>query len=81
MRNRFVQKDKVVKPGERATVLLKGPGGEFELRFPDAVFGGPAKKESRGCWIKKEGAEDVRVPNVSRFGKKTKPAVNKAGKT
>lgn len=72
MCNRFVQKDKVIKPGERATVLLKGPGGEFELPFPDAVFGGPAKKESRNYWLKKEGAVDVVVPDITRFGEKSK---------
>ena len=59
-----------IKPGGRATVLLKGPGGEFELPFTDAIFGGPAKRESRGYWLKREGAEDVIVPNVTRFGEK-----------
>src|SRR6478735_8443965 len=70
MCNRVHQKDKVIKPGERVTVLMKGPGGEFELPFDQAVFGGPAKSESRNYWIKREGAEEVRVPNVTRFGEK-----------
>lgn len=70
MCNRVVQNDIEIKPGGRATVLLKGPGGEFELPFTEAIFGGPAKRESRGYWIKREGAEDVIVPNVSRFGEK-----------
>lgn len=70
MCNRVVQNDIEIKPGGRATVLLKGPGGEFELPFTDAVFGGPAKRESRNYWIKREGAEDVIVPNVTRFGEK-----------
>ena len=70
MCNRVRQKDKDIKPGERCTVLLKGPGGEFELPFDQAVFGGPAKSESRNYWIKREGAEDVRIPDVSRFGEK-----------
>jgi hypothetical protein len=70
MCNRVVQNDVEIKPGGRATVLLKGPGGEFELPFTEAIFGGPAKRESRGYWIKREGAEDVIVPNVSRFGEK-----------
>lgn len=72
MCNRVVQNEVVIKPGERAAVLLKGPGGEFELPFTDAIFGGPAKRESRNYWIKREGAEDVIVPNVSRFGEKNK---------
>jgi hypothetical protein len=41
-------------------------------RFNEAVFGGPAKRESRGYWISREGAEDVIVPNVSRYGEKNK---------
>lgn len=72
MCNRVIQNEVVIKPGERAIVLLKGPGGEFELPFTDAIFGGPAKRESRNYWIKREGAEDVIVPNVSRFGEKNK---------
>lgn len=72
MCNRVVQNEVEIKPGGRATVLMKGPGGEFELPFTDAVFGGPAKRESRTYWIKREGAEDVIVPNVTRFGEKNK---------
>ncbi len=72
MCNRVVQNDVEIKPGGKATVLLKGPGGEFELPFTDAIFGGPAKRESRGYWKGKEGAEDVLVPNVSKFGEKNK---------
>lgn len=72
MCNRVVQKDKVIKPGERVMVLLKGPGATFELPFESAVFAGPAKKESRGYWIQREGAEDVIVPDVTRFGEKNK---------
>jgi len=72
MCNRVVQNDLIVKPGGRVTVLLRGPGGEFELPFEEAIFGGPAKLESRNFWVKREGAEDVAVPNVSRFGEKNK---------
>src|SRR5579862_1478561 len=72
MCNRVVQNDVVIKPGEKITVLMKGPGAEFELTFDEAVFGGPAKRESRGYWKSKEGAEDVIVPDVSRFGEKNK---------
>ena len=72
MCNRFVQNDTVIKPGGRATVLLRGPGGEFELPFTEAIFGGPARRESRKYWIKREAADEVIVPNVSRFGEKSK---------
>jgi hypothetical protein len=48
------QNDVVIKPGEKAKVLMRGPRGEFELPFTEAVFGGPAKRESRGYWIKTE---------------------------
>ena len=72
MCNRFVQKGRMVKPGERARVLMKGPGAVFELPFDDAVFGGPAKSESRNYWIKREGAEPVIVPEIERFGEKDK---------
>ncbi len=72
MCNRVVQNDVIVKPGGKVTVLMKGPGGEFELPFNEAIFGGPAKRESRGYWIQREGAEDVIVPNVTRFGEKNK---------
>lgn len=72
MCNRIVQKGKVTKPGERLTVLLKGPGGEFTLPFEEAVFGGPARDESRNYWIKRESAEPVVVPDVTRFGEKNK---------
>jgi hypothetical protein len=72
MCNRVVQNDVIVKPGGSVTVLMKGPGGEFELPFNEAIFGGPAKKESRGYWIQREGAKDVIVPDVTRFGEKNK---------
>jgi hypothetical protein len=72
MCNRFVQRGKMIKPGERATILLKGPGAEFEMPFDDAVFGGPAKSESRSYWIRREGAEVVIVPDVECFGEKDK---------
>ena len=72
MCNRVVQNGVEIKPGGKATVLMRGPQGEYELPFTDAVFGGPAKRESRGYWIKQERAEDVIVPNVSKFGEKNK---------
>ena len=72
MCNRVVQNSVEIKPGGRATVLMRGPGGDFELPFTEAIFGGPAKRESRGWWRSKERAEDVLVPNVSRFGEKNK---------
>jgi len=72
MCNRVVQKKVVIKPGERILVLMRGPGAEFELPFAEAVFAGPAKKESRNYWISREGAIDVLVPDVSSFGEKHK---------
>jgi hypothetical protein len=72
MCNRVVQKNLPVKPGERVTVLMRGPQGEFELPFTEAVFGGPAKIESRNYWINREGAVDVVVPDVTQFGEKNK---------
>src|SRR3569833_168962 len=69
---RVVQKNKPIKPGERVTVLMRGPQGEFELPFTEAVFGGPAKSESRGYWIQRENAENVIVPDVTGFGEKNK---------
>ena len=71
MCNRFVQKGREVRPQQNATVLMKGPGGFFELPF-EAVFGGPARNESRNYWIKREGAEPVIVPDIERFGEKDK---------
>lgn len=72
MCNRVVQSGKIIKPGERARVLMKGPGAVFEIPFEDAVFGGPAKSESRNYWIRREGAEPVIVPDIERFGEKNK---------
>ena len=72
MCNRVVQNEVEVKPGGQLIVLMRGPAGEYELPFTEAIFGGPAKKESRNYWIKREGAEDVIVPGVSRFGEKNK---------
>jgi hypothetical protein len=46
--------------GQRAMVLMRGPGGEFEVPFEEEVFGGPAR------------SEDVLVPGISRFGEKDK---------
>jgi hypothetical protein len=72
MCNRVVQKNKPVKPGEAVTVLLRGPQGEFEIPFTEAIFGGPAKHENRKYWIHREGAEEVLVPEVTGFGEKNK---------
>ena len=43
--------------------------GFFDL---PAVFGGPARNESRNYWIKQEGAETVIELEVERFGEKDK---------
>lgn len=72
MCNRIVQKGRVIKPGERVMVHMRGPGGEMEIPFEEAIFGGPARMESRGYWIKRERAEPVLVPEVTGFGEKDK---------
>lgn len=72
MCNRYVQKGREVRPGQRTTVLMRGPGGLFEMPFDEAIFGGPARSESRSYWIKREGAEPVLVPDIERFGEKDK---------
>jgi len=70
MYNRVVQNSLIIKPGGRIAVLMRGPGGDFEVEFDQAIFGGPARFESRNYWIKREGAEDVIVPGVTRYGEK-----------
>jgi hypothetical protein len=40
------------------------------MPFEAAVFGGPARNESRHSWIQRERAEPVLVPDLSRFGEK-----------
>jgi len=72
MCNRVVQKGKIIKPGEKITVRMKGPGAEFDVEFDGAIFGGPAKRESKGYWKSKEHAEEVIIPDVERFGEKNK---------
>ena len=72
MCNRVTQDGVEVRPGGKLMVKMRGPGGEYELPFTEAVFGGPARKESRGYWIKREGAVDVLIPRVSRYGEKDK---------
>jgi hypothetical protein len=72
MCNRFVQNGKEIRPGAKtkARVLMKGPGGIFELPFEGAVFSGAARDDNRSYWINREGAEEVRVPGISRFGER-----------
>ena len=67
MCNRIVQEGKVIKPGERTKVLLRGPGGEFEIEY-QAVFGGPARSESKNYWLHRERAEEVIIPGITAFG-------------
>jgi hypothetical protein len=71
MCNRVVQKGFIKRPGQPLTVKIRGPGGEYELPL-EAIFGGPARLESKGYWIKREGAEPVIIPDVSGFGEKNK---------
>jgi hypothetical protein len=70
MCNRYVQNGREVRPGQGSTVLMRGPGGDFEVLFDEAIFGGPARSESRSYWISREGAEPVLVPDIERFGEK-----------
>lgn len=72
MCNRFVQDGAEIRPGQRCVVKMRGPGGEWEMDYDGAVFGGPAKSESRNYWLKREKAEEVRVPGIERFGEKNK---------
>ncbi len=72
MCNRFFQHGREVRPGQRAVVLMGGPGGEFEGPFDEAIFGGPARNESRNYWLQREGTEPVLVPDIARFGKRYK---------
>jgi hypothetical protein len=70
MCNRVVQKGRgEVRPGQRAKVLMKGPGAYFEIES-EGVFNGCARVEKTNYWIKREGAEPVLVPEVERFGEK-----------
>jgi hypothetical protein len=42
------------------------------MPFDGAVFGGPARSESRNYWLKREKAEEVLIPDVEKFGEKDK---------
>lgn len=70
MCNRFIQNGRVVKPGEKATVLLRGPAGEFALEFPNAVFSGNAREDKKRYWLKQ--AEECVVPGITAYGEKNK---------
>jgi hypothetical protein len=70
MCNRFVQNGRVVKPGEKATVLLRGPAGEFEIEFDQAVFSGNAREDKKRYWLRQ--ADEVIVPGISAYGEKHK---------
>jgi hypothetical protein len=72
MCNRVVQKGRgMVKPGGKLYILLKGPGGFFELPF-EGTFAGAAKKEKRQYWLNVERAEEVIIPDVEGFEEKNK---------
>ena len=40
------------------------------MAYDGAIFGGPARRESRNYWLGRERAEAVLVPDISRFGEK-----------
>jgi hypothetical protein len=71
-----VQKDVVVKPGQRLMVLLKGRARSLRCLHTATVRGGLRQSEqgarAADYWIKREGAEEVLVPEVTRFGEKNK---------
>src|SRR5262245_6270421 len=46
---------------------MRGPAGKFELPL-EAIFGGPARSESRNYWLHREKAEPVLVTDISAFG-------------
>lgn len=71
MCNKFVQRGVTVSPQGKAIVLIRGPGGEFEMEF-EAIFGGPARKESEGYWKGQMKAEDSLVPDIEQFGERDK---------
>lgn len=71
MCNKFVQGGVTVSPQGKAIVLIRGPGGEFEMEC-EAIFGGPARKESKAYWKGQMKAEDCLVPDVEQFGEKDK---------
>ncbi len=70
MCNRIIQGGKVIKPGERAKVLLKGPGGTFELEYDQAVFSGNAREDKKRYWLKQ--ADEVVVPGITAYGERNK---------
>lgn len=72
MCDRFIEKCREVRPGQRALALMRGPGGEFEKPFDEAIFGGRIRNESRNYWIQRGRTEPVVVPDISRFGEKDK---------
>jgi len=72
MCNRYVQSGKEVRPGQRTRVLLRGPAGKFDVPFEHAIFGGPARSESRNYWLRREQAEPVLITDISSFGEKDK---------
>jgi hypothetical protein len=72
MCNRFVQSGQVVKPGQKCRVLMRGPAGKFEVDYSEAVFSGAARDDNRKHWEKREGAEEVQIPDVEKYGEKNK---------
>ncbi len=72
MCNRYVQSGKEVRPGQRTRVLLRSAAGKFDVPFENVIFGGPARSESRNYWLRREQAESVIIPDISRFGEKDK---------
>lgn len=78
MCNVFEQVGRVVKPGGRVVVYLRGPGGRMAVvadekgRLPRpfvAIYAGAAKSERlHFLWLRQKKGEEVLVPGVSKFG-------------
>jgi hypothetical protein len=69
MCNAIVQDNVTIKPGQKAKVLMKGPGGYFEIEYTGAVLAGCATEEKLPWW--KTQGEEVLIP-AEGFGEKNK---------
>jgi|GEM_PF-2389516 hypothetical protein len=75
MCNAIIQESVTIKPGQKAKVLLKGPGGYFEIEYTGAVLAGCATEEKLNWW--KTKGEEVLIPAMG-YGEKNKFNGNQA---
>jgi hypothetical protein len=78
MCNRFVQKGRMVKPGGKAIIFLRGPGGLMPVELDrkghpllamEGVYSGAAQSETvERKWIRAQHAVEVLIPHVTSFG-------------